>query len=90
MRLDVWLSKVCLLKSRSQAKSGCKSGKILLDGCAVKESHAVRPGERITLCFPQREIELEVRELPAGNVSRKDAPNYYEILSEQPRDPDTP
>ena len=30
LRLDVWLSKVCLVRSRSQAKAGCHSGKILL------------------------------------------------------------
>lgn len=84
MRLDVWLNKVCLLKSRSQAKSGCQSGKILLDGARVKESHALHPGERITLSFPQRRVEIEVRSLPTGNVARKDAQDYYRVLSDEP------
>ena len=88
MRLDVWLHKVCLLKSRSQAKNGCRNGKILLEGKAVKESHSLKPGERVTLIFPRRETELKVLELPAGNVSKKDAPSYYELLNETDRDTD--
>lgn len=88
MRLDVWLHKVCLLKSRSQAKNGCRSGKILLEGKAVKESHNLKVGERITLVFPRRELELKVLELPTGNVSKKDAPTYFKLLSETDRDAD--
>ena len=90
MRLDVWLKKVCLLKSRSQAKSGCQSGKILLDGAAVKESHSVHSGERITLIFPKRRVELTVTAVPEGNVSKKDAGFYYEVESETAIEPELP
>ena len=62
LRLDVWLSKVCLVRSRSQAKAGCHSGKILLGDAPVKESHELRPGEELTLIFPQRELRLRVLE----------------------------
>jgi ribosomal 50S subunit-recycling heat shock protein len=88
VRLDVWLKKVCLLKSRSQAKSGCQSGKILLDDRKVKESHTVHPGERITLVFPHRQLEIQVIDLPEGNVSRKNAPHYYRILVDEKRGPE--
>jgi ribosome-associated heat shock protein Hsp15 len=90
LRLDVWLNKVCLIKSRSQAKSGCKSGKILLEGEPVKESHAVKPGERLKLILPGREIELRVRQLPAGNVSRREAPDFYELISSTRREGELP
>lgn len=85
MRLDVWLSKVCLVRSRSQAKAGCRAGKILLGGLAVKESHELRPGEEITLLLPQRALLLRVREIPGGNVAKRDAPAYYELIEERPR-----
>ena len=83
MRIDVWLSKVCLLKSRSQAKNGCQGGRILLDGLPVKESHELRPGEEITLRLPNREVLVRVREIPTGNVSRKDAALYYEVIDDR-------
>ncbi len=82
MRLDVWLNKVCLVRSRSQAKSGCQSDKILLGGESVKESRALREGDELTLHLPGKVMELRVIALPDGNVSRKSAPDYYEILSE--------
>ncbi len=79
MRLDLWLKRVCLLKSRSLAKRGCRSGDILLNGESVKESHSLRPGEKLRMSFPSRILEIEVLAIPAGNVTKKDAPDYYRI-----------
>ncbi len=87
MRVDVWLGKVCLLRSRSQAKSACQSGRVRLDDKALKESHELRGGEILTLELPLRDLHLRVLELPAGNVARRDAPDYYEILSDQRHSP---
>ena len=83
MRLDVWLSKVCLVKSRSQAKSGCHAGKILLKGATVRESRSVKEGDEITLYFPGKVMELRVLALPTGNVPKKQARDYYELLEER-------
>lgn len=83
MRLDVWLHKVCLLKSRNQAKQGCQSGHILLDGQPVKESRELRGGEELTLRFPRRELRLRVLTIPAGNLAKRDAPGCYELLGER-------
>ncbi|MCP4547569.1 MAG: RNA-binding protein [bacterium] len=87
MRLDLWLGKVCLLKTRSQAKNGCQSGKILLDGKAVKESYTLRGDEVLTIAFSHKEIRVKVLAIPAGNVAKKSASEYYEILEEIPIDP---
>ena len=76
MRLDVWLHKVCLLKSRSMAKKGCQAGRILVDGEPAKESRQLRPGERVIL--PGREVK--VLEIPQGNVAKKDGGRYYEEI----------
>ena len=83
MRIDVWLSKVCLLKSRSQAKNGCQGERVLLDGEPVKESHELREDERITLLLPGRELLIRVREIPTGNVARRDAALFYEVLEDR-------
>ena len=83
MRLDLWLRRVCLLKSRSLAKRGCRSGDILLAGEPVKESHALRPGEILTLRFPSREMEIEVLVIPEGNVPKKEAASHYRVIEER-------
>lgn len=83
MRLDVWLHKVCLLKSRNQAKQGCQSGHILLDGQPVKESRELRGGEELTLRFPLRELRLRVLTIPAGNLAKRDAAGCYDLLGER-------
>jgi ribosomal 50S subunit-recycling heat shock protein len=85
VRLDLWLSKVCLLRSRSQAKSGCHSGRILLEGAPVKESRELRGGEALTLIFPQRELRLRVLVIPTGNVAKREAAGCYEVLEDRPR-----
>lgn len=82
MRLDLWLKRVCLVKSRSLAKRGCQTGDILLDGERVKESHSLRPGEVLSLGFPSRQLEIEVLAIPDGNVSKKNAPDFYKVLGE--------
>jgi ribosomal 50S subunit-recycling heat shock protein len=88
LRLDLWLKRVCLLKSRSLGKRGCQSGDILLNGEAVKESHGLRSGEILQMNFPSRRLEIEVLTIPTGNVTKKDAPDYYRVLDEEliPRD----
>ncbi len=82
MRLDLWLKRVCLVKSRSLAKRGCQTRDILLGGEPVKESHSLRPGEVLSLSFPSKLMEIEVLAIPEGNVAKKDAHEYYEVLSE--------
>ena len=80
MRLDVWLSKVCLLKTRSMAKKGCQSGSILVDGAAAKESRKLRPGDVVTVMGR----EYRVLELPEGNVAKREAGRCYEeVVSDQ-------
>ncbi|MBN2169867.1 MAG: RNA-binding protein [Candidatus Krumholzibacteriota bacterium] len=83
MRLDVWLNKVCLTKSRSQAKTGCRGGHVLLAGRPVKESHELHGGEIVLLREGDREREVRVLGIPAGNVSRNEARDYYEIVAER-------
>lgn len=84
MRIDVWLNKVCLLKSRSQAKNGCRAGRILLAGESVRESQELRPGDLLTLQLPEREIQIRVLVIPTGNVAKRDAERFYELIAEGP------
>jgi ribosome-associated heat shock protein Hsp15 len=83
VRIDQVLHWLCLEKSRSLATRACREGRVQLNGHAVKAAHEAHVGDRITLREETRErtIEVELTELPPGQVSRSEAHAYYRVLS---------
>ncbi len=73
MRFDVALAELHLFKSRSQATAAIQDGRALLNGARVKPSHAVRPGDRLTLTQGSGSRTLELLELPSRSLSREQA-----------------
>jgi len=69
LRLDVYLSRRDPTLSRSQARRFIDDGDALIDGKAVRASHRLRPGEKVTLRKPPpvpseivpEEIPLNIR-----------------------------
>ncbi len=80
MRLDLYLKKVLIFKSRSQAHEACKKGLVTLNNARAKGSMNVHPGDVITVDFPGMFMKFKVLEIPKGNVSRKDREKYYRVL----------
>jgi len=68
------------MKSRSMAGEACQRGKITLDGGAAKASREIRPGNRIAIDLGRGVLELEVTTVPAGNIPKARAAEYYRIL----------
>ena len=85
MRIDIFLNKVCLLKSRSMAKEACDRGKITLNGQPAKASAKVRSGDRIVIDLTVRITELTIIQIPQRTVSRKNAPDYYDLIRDERR-----
>lgn len=83
MRLDVYLNKVCILRSRTLAKEACERGKVTVNGAPAKGSQQVRAGDRIALDLVVRRQEFEVVAVPTGNVPRRNAPDYYTVLRDE-------
>ena len=83
MRVDMFLHRICILKSRTLAKEACERGKVSLNGARIKGSHEVHAGDRIRCDLGIRILELEVLDVPLGQISRKDATNYYRLLAEE-------
>jgi ribosome-associated heat shock protein Hsp15 len=81
MRIDVALFELRLFKSRSQANLAVQDGEVLLNGAAVKPSHGVRPGDRITLSARGSSRTIEVLDLPRGSMSRDAAKELVREVS---------
>ena len=73
MRFDVMLGELHLYKSRSQATAAIQDGAVLLNGARAKPSHAVKPGDRITLAGEHGSRTLELLELPTRPLSKQAA-----------------
>lgn len=74
---------MCLFKSRTHAGEACARGKVLLDGGPVKASRTVAPGARVTIDLGTGPLEVEVVGVPAGNVSKKAAPDFYRVVRDE-------
>lgn len=82
LRIDVLLHRLCLTRSRNEARIACDSGAVLIDAAPVRPSRMVTPGSTITIRFPGRTMEITVDELPAKSTSRKRARELYRIVAE--------
>jgi len=84
MRLDLFLKISRLIKRRTLAHEFCQRGWIEVNGIKAKPGKRVTEGDHITLLLGSKRKEVEVLELPKGNVSARDASRLYKIISEEP------
>lgn len=80
MRLDLLLNKLCLTKTRSIAKTACDKNLVWLNGKPAKAAALVKAGDKIVFRLYGAEHEISITQLPTGNVAKKDATQYYELL----------
>jgi len=84
-RLDVWLDVACLCKTRSQAQSACKKGRVTVNGAHGKAHRTVRPGDEIHIAAPGgwKRIIL-VLDIETQNVPKARARELYEDRTPKP------
>lgn len=87
VRLDQFLDKVCVFKTRSAAAKAIDAGRVRVDGEPAKRSHTVTRGEHVEVREPNRTRRLEVLDVPASSVSRRDAERYVRTVSDGAGDP---
>jgi ribosomal 50S subunit-recycling heat shock protein len=83
LRMDVLLHRLCLTRSRNEAKTACDAGAVSLNGKKARAADAVLPGARVEVRWPARTLELELLELPGKSVSKKAAKELYRVLREE-------
>lgn len=83
LRVDVLLHRLCLTRSRSEAKAACEAGAVTIDGRPARPSDAVAPGRRVGIRYPGRDLEVELLEAPGKSVSKKAARDLYRVLRDE-------
>jgi ribosomal 50S subunit-recycling heat shock protein len=81
MRIDTYLNRVCILKSRSLAREACDRGKVLLNGKVARGKESVSIGDRIRLDLVLKVLELDVLVVPTGRLSKKAAKEAFTLVT---------
>jgi len=85
VRLDVWLDVACLFKTRSQAQTACRNGRVKVNGHRGKPHRLVRPGDEIVIQLPGgRRRVVAVLEAAEQHVPKAQARELYEDRTPQP------
>ncbi len=79
MRLDLYLSRVGIIKRRSVAREMADNGLIKLNGNRSKPSSTIKIGDIIRI-GGNRPTTVEVKGLPVGNVKKEARADYFKIL----------
>lgn len=83
LRVDVLLHRLCLTKSRSEAKAACEAGAVSVDGKKARPSDTVPVGRRIEVRYPGRTLEMELLETPGKSVSKQKAKELYRVIRDE-------
>ena len=85
MRVDAWLDVACLYKTRSEAKRGCESGKVEVNGDHAKPHRVLREGDRIRINRGfGRSQDVIVRILIDEHVKKSEARALYDDVTPKP------
>ena len=83
MRLDKFLKISCIFPTRSSAEKAIIKGNVILNDHKTKPSANVRVGDYIIAIFPFKKISYQVLKLLEKNVSKKEAKEMINIISEE-------
>ena len=76
MRLDKYLKVSRLIKRRTLANEACDNARVTVNGRPAKASYDVKVGDKLTIQFGQRTLNVEVLQV-AETVRKDDAVAMY-------------
>ena len=82
MRLDLYLKMSRLVKRRTVARELCEAGRVHVNGQESKPAKEIRSGDKLTLQFSSKSIELEVLDVPLSS-KKADPGMLYRITAER-------
>jgi ribosome-associated heat shock protein Hsp15 len=85
VRLDVWLDVACLFKTRSEAQTAVKGGKVDVNGQASKAHRLMKEGDIVEITrMAGRRQRVIVRGLADQHVPKAEARALYEDVTPPP------
>jgi ribosome-associated heat shock protein Hsp15 len=84
VRLDVWLDVACLFKTRSQATTACRAGKVEVNGQPGKPHRLVRPGDELRISRVGRKQVVMVQGVAEHHLPKAEARLLYEDRTPPP------
>jgi ribosomal 50S subunit-recycling heat shock protein len=82
LRIDKFLKNARLIKRRTVAKEACEAGRVLINDSAAKPVTVVSTGDQVVIRYAGRVLTIRVLGI-ADHVTKKDADDLYEIISEE-------
>ena len=80
MRLDKYLKVSRLIKRRTVANEACDNERVSVNGRVQRASYDVKVGDRISIRFAPKELQVEVLSVQ-DNVGKADAAAMYQEVS---------
>jgi ribosome-associated heat shock protein Hsp15 len=81
LRVDIWLHRARLFKSRTQATSACREGKILVNDKFADAGDGVAEGDTVKIRMRGLYRAFHVREAADINLSKQEAKRMYEEVT---------
>jgi len=81
MRIDIWLHRARLFKSRTQATAACREGKIMIAEKFVDAGDDVQEGNTVKIRMHGLYRAFLVKEAADINLSKQDAKRMYEEVT---------
>ncbi len=84
MRLDLFLKASRLILRRTLAQKYCDANLVKVNNTPAKSSRDIKTGDEIEIMRRNRLTRVRVLQVPdKKQVSKTDAPNLYEIISDE-------
>ena len=84
MRLDKYLKISRLIKRRTVANEACDNERVTGNGRVQRASYDVKVGDRISIRFGQKELQVEVLSVQENAGKAEAAALYREISPDKP------
>lgn len=79
MRLDKYLKVSRLIKRRTVANEACDTGRVMINGKPAKASANVKQGDKITIQFGNKEVNVEVLDVQE-TVRKEEAKELFKYI----------
>ena len=83
MRVDKFFKLSRIIKRRTEAKKACDNRCVKINGKIAKAGDTINLFDKVEIHFRHKILEIEVLEIPAGNVSVSNSQMVYRIIKEE-------